>query len=576
MTVRTIHPHIPSHYVQGLEAKKGWKGSRHHGVEPPGERGLNDTYLPCQREKTPSNTNTETTSTTTTSTTTTTSRPRRSLYAPTESSLAKISSALHTESTNSPRTRRLKSQTSLELTSPENEDNSYPTKAFKEAEDKLTMPPPASTSVAKTKATSRRSLSDPRSRNYSKARRFPPNSPTKDASRSLTINDPTTIAMFVEGSRKKDSSTATLQPSIDEEDQQIAKESESVDSKVEDKVESQSVKLNTAVKSNVMADAESTDEKSTVSAALNGHSPDAAVLSIDSVGFKQGYMERRLTFDLPLRANVIEPPTTTTAQQYKSDSSPEVSPKENQDVKTELANVLSTRHEEQDSKDATSHKSDAVEQKAEQSMPVEKKAEESKPVEQKADQSRPVEQKADQSRPVEQKADQSRPVEQKADQSRPVEQKIDSQIAGSPNAPNIEGATALTFEECTKTANELHTAFTKAIQLHTDVIGQSNCEEEKQKMLSVLSSTFKSMQETLTNIEQPTAIITERRKSSLDAFSSADLGQLTSSMAQTTSASNNNPPNAEASSALSLLDHYSDMLVTLVKNKMTQEETNAS
>ncbi|XP_070582284.1 germ cell nuclear acidic protein-like [Ptychodera flava] len=353
-----------------------------------------------------------------------------------------------------------------------------------------------------------------------------------------------------------------------------------------------------------------------VSAALNGHSPDAAVLSIDSVGFKQGYMERRLTFDLPLRANVIEPPTTTTAQQYKSDSSPEVSPKENQDVKTELANVLSTKHEEQDSKDATPDKSDAVEQKAEQSMPVEKSADQSKPVEQKADQSKPVEQKADQSKPVEQKADQSRPVEQKADQSkpleqkadqsrpveqktdqsrqveqktdqsrpveqkadqsRPVEQKIDSQIAGSPNAPNIEGATALTFEECTKTANELHTAFTKAIQLHTDVIGQSNCEEEKQKMLSVLSSTFKSMQETLTNIEQPTTIITERRKSSLDAFSSADLGQLTTSMAQTTSASNNNPPNAEASSALSLLDHYSDMLVTLVKNKMTQEETNDS
>ncbi|XP_070582274.1 mitogen-activated protein kinase-binding protein 1-like isoform X4 [Ptychodera flava] len=155
-------------------------------------RARTERHLPAlPTGKTPSNTNTETTSTTTTSTTTTTSRPRRSLYAPTESSLAKISSALHTESTNSPRTRRLKSQTSLELTSPENEDNSYPTKAFKEAEDKLTMPPPASTSVAKTKATSRRSLSDPRSRNYSKARRFPPNSPTKDASRSLTINDTT-------------------------------------------------------------------------------------------------------------------------------------------------------------------------------------------------------------------------------------------------------------------------------------------------------------------------------------------------------------------------------------------------
>ncbi|XP_077991093.1 uncharacterized protein LOC144445426 [Glandiceps talaboti] len=441
-----------------------------------------------------------------TTTTTTTSRPRKSLYAQTESSLAKKAQLIETstKSTSSPRRGRVRSHASLDLPSPENEDVDPP-KLSKEAEDRLAMPPPQAAAITKTKTASRRSMSDPRQRTYSKARRFQPNTPKKEADRrSQTINDPTTVSKFVEDRRNEESMKKgiKLQPSIDEEEK-----------KVDEKENSQSELMNS--KDNIRERNERKQDPPSTTA-FKEDREDRDFYSGEAEKEEVRNWERRSTFSGGELLLTREEKVITKEEIEDSD----LSPVEKEDeVESEISDVTLVMERELERQDNVSDEETITE-----SVAVE-----------------------------------------------PDISTADSQLSEESSAAE-QGASSLTMDECCKTAEELQTAFSKAVDMHSQVLNQGVAEEEKQQMLSLLSTTFNRMQETLSSIE-PWQTEQTNKESTMEAFSSTDLTKLETTLALTKTTSNNNHVATETSSALTLLDHYSDMLVTLVKKKIVRKIT---
>nr|XP_006816563.1 PREDICTED: mitogen-activated protein kinase-binding protein 1-like [Saccoglossus kowalevskii] len=388
----------------------------------------------------------------------------QSYAAGTKSSLAKINQA--DSATSSPRTLRKKSYP----LSPEHKDNDESSKTTKDSNDRFVMPPPSTNVVNKTKTTSRRSYSDPKSRNYSKARRFPPNSPKKD-SRSLTISDPSSISKLLE-SKATGEGTAVVKPPING---------------TRDKTQKQTLCL---------------AEKSKISEKCDEHMPVIA----------------------ESKQEIKSPPQQLSVEDVTDNIAPLISVTTGLIIEEKA--VKSVKHDKIKTDTPNTVKTGISEIQCSNNEP---KAEENK--------------------------------SEMATAAPPLTTDV--------NSPTDSSVSLMTMALCTKTAEELQHVFSKAVQLHSQVLNETYPEQEKTQMLSALQSTFTTMQETLTNIE-PTLTNSTPKQSPTSLLTQDEVSKLKTSIALT-NGKREDPQVAEA--AISLLDQYSDMLVSLVKQKIAVDNT---